>query len=168
MFPVTRHPAEQGKRQGNGKCGHRRQGIFNEAPRFRVNIVSHGRFHHGARGRKQIVPDGQDAGDVDRGGGNRADRIEHTQKNRRHEEKKAQKPQKSFHQGHLVYDLPVRQRYFEIYNASIKAGKPVCNRIGTQEIADISKNCQIRVDPCEFIGIYRAVPVICILQNMQI
>ncbi|CUX28059.1 conserved hypothetical protein [Agrobacterium sp. NCPPB 925] len=127
-----------------------------------MNIVSQGRFHHGARGRKKIVPDRQDSCDVDRGCGNRADRVEHAEKNRRNKEKKAQKPQKSFHPAHLGYGPSFRQPRFKTYIASIKPGKPVCNRIERQEIADISKNCQIRVDPCEFIGIYRAVPVICI------
>ncbi|MNY35107.1 hypothetical protein D3C86_1694910 [compost metagenome] len=81
--------------------------------------------------------------------------------------KESSKTAKKLSLVYLAHDLPVGQPLFETYNASIKVGKPVCNRVGTQEIADISKNCQIRVDPCEFIGIYRAVPVICILHDMQ-
>lgn len=68
---------------------------------------------------------------------------------------------------YLAQALPVRQHIIKNNNAWIKAAKRVCNRTVCKEIADISKNCQIRVDPCEFIGIYRAVPVICILHDMQ-
>ncbi|PTV73671.1 hypothetical protein DBL06_17910 [Agrobacterium pusense] len=69
--------------------------------------------------------------------------------------------------GYLAHGLPLRAATFETFPAWIKAGKRDCNRIERHEIADNSKNCQIRVDPCEFIGIYRAVPVICILHDMQ-